>query len=45
MSKMDGWIVSKLSLIDSVEFMLMVDFKNILEFINFRINSIEFMSI
>lgn len=31
--------------IDSVEFMLMVDFKNILEFINFRIDSIEFMSI
>lgn len=31
--------------IDSVEFMLMVDFKNILKFINFRIDSIEFMSI
>lgn len=31
--------------IDGVEFMLMVDFKNILEFINFRIDSIEFMSI
>lgn len=30
--------------IHSVEFMLMVDFKNILKFINFRIDSIEFMS-
>lgn len=30
--------------IDRVEFMLMVDFKNILEFINFEIDSIEFIS-
>lgn len=31
--------------IDNVEFMLMVDFKNILEFLYFKINNIEFMSI